>query len=113
METFQEELNRWSVGARGVLVAGDINVHQRSWLKFSSRGDTPMGKMFYEIITAAGLKQMVKEPTRAENLLDLVITDLLGTTIEVGGKVQDHKWIVATVPIAVPTTVAVQRQGWN
>ena len=60
-------------------------MHYRRWLKFSSRGDTTMGKRLYEITHSAGLKQLVQEPTRDDNLLDLVITDLMGTSVVVGG----------------------------
>ena len=74
-----------------------------------------MGRKLEEIITAAGLKQLVKEPTREGNLLDLVMSDMLGTTVEVGGKIkdEDHKWVTASVPIAVPKTETIQRTVWN
>ena len=115
LETFQEELQRLNAGVRGVLVMGDLNIHHRSWLKFSSRGDTAMGRKLEEIITSAGLKQLVKEPTRGDNLLDLVMTDMMGTIVEVGGKIKDddHKWVTASVPIAVPKTETVERMVWN
>ena len=92
---------------------GDINIHQRKWLKFSSRGNTAMGQILQDTVTTAGLKQLVKTPTRDDNLLDLVMTDLLGTTVEVGHKIQDHKWILATVPMAIPISEKIQRSVWN
>ena len=57
----------------------------------------------YEITHLAGLKQLVQEPTREDNLLDLAITDLMGTSIVVGGKIRDHKTVAATVPVLIPT----------
>ena len=41
-----------------------------------------MGQTLQDIVTVAGLKQLVKTPTREDNILDLVMTDLLGTTVE-------------------------------
>ena len=93
---------------------GDLNIHHRSWLRFSSRGDTAMGKHLEETVSSTGLKQLVKEPTRQDNLLDLVLTDLLGVSVDVGGKLkEDHRWITATIPITVPTTERVERTVWN
>ena len=92
---------------------GDLNIHHRKWLKYSSQGDTSLGSILQDTATAAGLKQMVKEPTRNDNLLDLAMTDMLDTQVEVGNKIQDHKWITATMPITEPTTKILHRQVWN
>ena len=43
LATFKEEKVRLAREARGVLVMGDINIHHRKWLKFSSGGNTAMG----------------------------------------------------------------------
>ena len=99
--------------ARGVLVMGEINVHQRSWLRFSSEGDTPAGRMLQNIANSASLKQLVREPTRANNLLDLVLTNMLGIGIEVGGKIQDHNTVTATIRCSIPVSKIVQRKVWN
>ena len=84
-------------------------------MKFSSRGNTALGQLLQDTAAEAGLKQLVKTPTREENLLDLVMTDLLGTTVTVGQqfKTGDHRWILATVPMAIPTTERVERKVWN
>ena len=73
-----------------------------------------MGKQFHDIATTAGLQQIVREPThKFGNLLDLVVTDLLGTNVTVGGRIQDHNWIAATVPVTIPTTKILKRKVWN
>ena len=75
----QTELQRLRGQCVGILVVGDLNVHQRKWLRFSSN-DTPEGSLLYNITVEEGLQQVVKEPTRNEYLLDLVLTDIPGTT---------------------------------
>ena len=64
LETFRKELERLSQGVRGVLAMGDLNIHHRSWLRLSSRGDTAMGKHLEETVALTGLKQLVKEEGR-------------------------------------------------
>ena len=60
-----------------------------------------------------GLRQLVREPTRDNHLLDLVMTDVEGVGHEVGPKVADHNYVVASVEANVPKTVAVERTVWN
>ena len=60
-----------------------------------------------------GLRQIVKEPTRYENLLDLVLTDMSDITREVGPKVADHNYVVATTDVDVPEAEVVERSVWN
>ena len=37
----------------------------------------------------------------------------MGTNVVVGAKIQDHKWIAATVPVAIPATKKLRRKVWN
>ena len=88
---FQKELSRLRGNIKGIVLMGDLNIHHRRWLRYSSRGETPEGRAFYDIATSMGLKQLIREPTHElGNLLDLVLTDMLGVEVRVGGKVQDH-----------------------
>ena len=64
--------------AVGAIIIGDINVHCASWLKYSSQGNTPEGELLRETCNFLGIKQIVKEPTREKNLLDLIPTDICG-----------------------------------
>ena len=82
------------------MVLGDLNVHQKSWLRFSSK-DTPEGKLLRDICAAEGLRQIVREPTRDTYLLDLVITDIDGASFVVGGKVRDHKLVIGCLNFSV------------
>ena len=87
-------------------------MHQKSWLKFSD-GDTPEGRLLQDICATDGLRQIVKEPTRNDNLLDLVVTDVPSATATVGGKIQDHKYVLLKLNLSVQESVQVNRTVWN
>ena len=67
----------------------------------------------HEVCTAAGLRQIVREPTRGDNLLDLVITDIHGASARVRGKVQDHNIDLASVAQTIPVTKIINREVWT
>jgi len=60
--------------AQSVVLLGDFNVHHEEWL--GSRTTDAAGRRTLEMCNALGLTQFVKEPTREDQILDLVITDL-------------------------------------
>ena len=43
LHSFRQELEEISIQADSVIVAGDLNVHHLSWLRYS-REDTPRGR---------------------------------------------------------------------
>ena len=96
----QAELQRLRTQCVGTLIIGDINIHQKSWLKYSA-GNTPEGSLLYNVSVEEGLKQLVKEPTRYEYLLDLVLTDIPGTCTKVGGKIRDHRYVMTTLQCTI------------
>ena len=112
IETLAEELKLHRTGAIGTAIIGDVNVHSKRWLKYSP-GESPEGTMLQEVCMSAGLKQIVTEPTRNEYLLDLVMTDIPGTEAFVGGKVQDHRFVLTKFNFKVPETQTLERQVWN
>ena len=71
------------------------------------------GDLLQSICHEMGLRQLVREPTRENHLLDLVMTDIEGVGHEVGPKVADHNYVMASVEAVVPKTVAVKRTVWN
>ena len=60
--------------AQSVVLLGDFNVHHEEWL--NSRTTDAAGRRTLEMCNALGLTQLVKEPTREDQILDLVMTDL-------------------------------------
>ena len=74
----------------GTIVIGDLNVHSCRWLRFSS-GESAAGGQLRRTSSRLGLKQIVKEPTRGDNLLDLVLTYLGSAMTQVVLGISYHK----------------------
>ena len=111
IRSFADELCKFRSQAVAVMVIGDLNVHNTQWLKYSL-GNTPEGRELQDIAVKEGLRQIVKTPTRYENLLDLVITDL-PSKATVGGTNRDHGYILIEMAFAVPRTKLLTRTVWN
>ena len=59
------------------------------------------------------MRQIVDEPTRYNNLLDVVMTDVPSATCTVKGKIQDHNYLVVNLNLSVQETIEVDRMVWN
>ena len=55
--------------------------------------------------------QAVREPTRKEYLLDLVLTDIQNTSIRILPYVADHKGILATLPSTEVLEMSFEREA--
>ena len=55
---------------------------------------------------------MVKEPTRNDYLLDLVITDIGGSVAKVLPKIADHNAVLVKVPKLAIKELEVEREVW-
>ena len=91
---------------------GDLNVHNKLWLRHSS-GNTVEGTALKQVCDEAGLTQKVTKPTRDEHLLDLVLTDIPGTTTKVSAGIADHKIVTAELKFKVPGQVTLTRMVWQ
>ena len=60
-----------------------------------------------------GLRQIVRQPTRGNHLLDLVLTDVQGATTRVLPKTADHCVVEVSAPFPVPHEQVVLREGWK
>eukprot|EP00973_Karenia_brevis_P023376 3218163-Karenia_brevis.AAC.1 len=58
------------------------------------------------------LKQIVKHPTRAGNLLDLALTDIPGAKAHVLPAISDHNVVSVELPVTLSETMSVEREGW-
>ena len=112
IHSFRKEYEQHRGGALGVLVVGDLNVHNQAWLRFSTCNSAE-GTELENTCNSLGLRQLVKEPTREENLLDLVLTNSEQVRCSVQEKVADHKVVEVTLDLPVPREETVYRWVWD
>ena len=111
-ETLDEELDRLSEGCFATYVLGDLNVWHKKWLRFSPT-NTAEGELLHQTCKKHSLKEVVRQPTRGENLLDLVLTSLPEkTTTRLLPAVADHKGVLTTVSVPTPAETTVTRTVW-
>ena len=82
------------------------------WLRFSSRNSAE-GELLRDICDSVGLRQLVREPTRGEYLLDVALTDVDEVRCKVVGKIADHKGLQLVLPLAVPKVDIQPRMIWQ
>ena len=112
IESLDTELELLSVGMIGSLVIGDVNIWHKKWLKHSL-ADTLEGERLHNICKVHGLKQLVSEPTRGPNLLDLALCSLSGAvSASVVPAVADHKGVLVTTSLPVPKLHVIERTVW-
>ena len=96
------EIQCFGKGALANIIVGDMNVHHRAWLQYSS-SITPEGKSLFETCCRLGLSECVQRPTRGLHLLDLVLTDLpTDCSIEVRPGVSDHCLVLCRLSMGIP-----------
>ena len=88
----------------GSVVLGELNGHHRRWLKFSNRNSWE-GEELCSICKEIGLTQLIREPTRGEHLLDFVLSSVPVMQTEVFPTIADHKPVMATLKLSVPSHV--------
>ena len=111
--SLKTEYEQFSVDCIGSIIIGDMNVHHKTWLKYSN-GITLEGRALFDVCFRYGLHQCVQSPTRGSYLLDLVLTNveaLLKT--KVLPKVADHNLVLSTVRATVIETIGGKRKVWQ
>ena len=71
------------------------------------------GEVLRDFCDRVGLRQLVREPTRDGNLLDLALTDLDEVRCKVVAKVADHSGLALALPITVPRVEIQCRLVWH
>ena len=112
IDTFKTELDALEGLSLGTIVLGDLNVHNKRWLRHAS-ANTTEGAALKQACDEAGLTQKVRKPTRNEHLLDLVLTNITGTTTKVAPRIADHKLVTAELVFKVPEQVTLTRMVWQ
>ena len=74
----------------GTAILGDMNVHNQRWLHYSSETSAE-GRFLEAKCREHGLDQIIREPTRNDNLLNLILTDITGAKPRVLPGIADHK----------------------
>ena len=110
IEDLYEELSEHSSQTIYTIVMGDMNVHEASWLRYSD-GTSVEGRELQTLSNVTGLDEKVVAPTRGENLLDLVLSDLAGDLkCVVKPGVSDHDAVLGRVAFGVPEVHIVERE---
>ena len=116
LKKFGESLDRLSTNPNAhVLIGGDFNFPGFEWETETLKPKaTAVGqhREFLELIRDHGLEQMVTEPTRLNNTLDLILTNTPGLVprVETVMGVSDHEIVYCKYNIAVEKTK--QRPRW-
>ena len=98
--------------AIGIISIGEINVHNRQWLRYSSHDSPEVGAM-KDACDELGLEQLVRSPTREGHLLDLVVTDITGVKVQTLPAISHHKLIIAELKFKTPESTTVNRTVWQ
>ena len=112
VQPFCSEFREHSSAALGSIVVGDVNCHNIRWLRHSSR-NSPEGIALLNACLDLGLTQRVRSPTRGDNLLDLVLSDVSSLTCRVLPPVADHNVVEVALKFSVPHSVVSKRVVWD
>ena len=110
IEDLYDELSEFAGNTIHTIVMGDMNVHEASWLRFSD-GTSEEGRALHTLSHVTGLEEKVGAPTRGDNLLDLVLSDIAGDLkCAVKSGVSDHEAVVGSVSFGLPLEHTVERE---
>ena len=104
----EEEYCRLADEHIGCIFVGDLNVHHSRWLRHSASVSVE-GTTLLRFCQSKGFKQFVKQPTREDHLLDLVIADFDASSVDVLAKIADHHIVLAKFDVGVPESTVVRR----
>jgi hypothetical protein len=110
--SFGTELDRLRGDALGTLLIGDLNLHSKRWLHHSA-SNSKEGELMRDLCSKAGLRQIVRGPTRGEHLLDLAITDVESACATVAAKIADHSTVITKMNWTLPRTASHSRKVWS
>ena len=112
ISTLREEWSELSREAIGTIITGDMNVHHRKWLRRSARNSVE-GDELQTFCVDVGMQQLVKDTTREDYLLDLVLTDVDGVKCNVLPQIADHSIVQVHFELPVPCFDSQERMVWK
>ena len=112
IRSFDADLSRLAESCAFTVVVGDFNVHQKNWLRHSER-NSQEGRELQDVASMHGLVQSVKEPTRENVLLDLVLSDCENLSSSVIPGFSDHKGTKSVIKFEVPEEEFIERECFN
>jgi len=95
----------------GMLIAGDLNIHHKRWLRYSN-DNTMVGTDMKSFCDFYGMTQLVREPTRKEYLLDLACCDIHNSSVTIHPCIADHKALLIKLPLPIILEQAERRDVW-
>lgn len=100
------------LNSNNIIVAGDFNTPDLKWDDLETTNCSSNSERFLEIIDEHGLTQLVKEPTRENNIIDLVLTnnDNIINNVKVVPGISDHGMVLFEVQLACRTKKPVKRK---
>ena len=111
--TLAAEMNKFLPMCVGCILIGDMNVWHKRWLRHSP-STSPEGRCLHDICADFGLQQVVRQPTRGENLLDLVLTSCpQDVKVKILPQIADHAGVLAQVRRQPVINNIVIRQVWD
>ena len=100
-----------------LLIVGDFNLPNIDWPTMTSSSDSDLYNIFTKSIKDHFLWQAFDFPTRQENLLDLVLTNIPDKIVDIEGFYDildsDHKLIKFCIDLRIARTPQVKRQVYN
>ena len=93
-------------------MVGDVHVHSARWLTHSN-GESTEGACLEQVCHELAARQLVREPSRGNYLLDLAITYLEKAASTVVPGVSDHKIMATEIAVSMPTVSSTDRVVWN
>ena len=99
-------------GTNSVMLVGDFNVHHTDWL--GSSVTDAAGRRTLQLANSLGLLQIVEEPTRGDQILDLVMTDLSATSTTYANLgTSDHNPVLVCLDVPVYRDKPYKRNVWR
>ena len=89
VSTLYEEMSEYFEQVSDIMLVGTLNIHHQRWHQFSN-ANTSIGSDMKCFCDFHGLTQLVRESTRGDYLLDLIITDIASSSVKVLPVIADH-----------------------